>query len=88
MEIGQQRIAELSGDAMALIDLIAASGSLPPASAGAFWPGICRPAAISQTASFQFWLRQSWAISARASSCSCEVIQSPVKQAEMYSVRR
>ena len=55
------RIAELSGEAMALIDLIAASGSLL-ASAGVFWPGICKPEAISQTASFQFWSRQSWAI--------------------------
>ena len=83
------RIAELSALARALIERMAASGSLPPASAVAlFWPGICNPCSMSHVASRQFCSRHSWAISRRASSCSWDSIHRPVKQAEMYSVRR
>ena len=80
-------MAELSALARALIDRIAASGSLPPASAVwlLFWPGICNPCSMSHVASRQFRSRQSRAISRRASSCSWLSIHRPVKQAEMYS---
>ena len=37
-KLASTRIAELSADAKALIERMAASGSLPPASAGLFWP--------------------------------------------------
>ena len=83
-------MAELSAQARALIERMAASGSLPPASADwpLVWPGICRPCSMSHVASRQFCSRQSWAISRRASSCSWLSIQRPVKQAEIYSARR
>ena len=47
--------AELSAEASAFSDRMAASGSLPPASAVWLfaWPGRCKPRSISQTASRQ-----------------------------------
>jgi len=66
------RSAELSAPARALIDLMAANGSLPPASAGCSLPGICSPASTFHVASFQSWSRHIWAISRKASSCSAD----------------
>ena len=45
------------------------------------WPAIRSPWSMSQVASRQFSWRQSWAISASASSCSCDSIHMPVKHA-------
>ena len=50
--------------------------------------GMSGRGSMSQTASRQFSSRHIWAISARASSCSWDWTQRPVKQAEMYSRRR
>lgn len=78
--------AELSSAARALIERMAASGSLPPASAGCSAPGICNPLSMFQVARRQSWSRQSPAISRKASSCSQLSIQIAVKAAETYSV--
>ena len=67
-KLDSTRSAELSSDAKALMERIAASGSLPPASAGFFWPGICNPDAMSHVASVQSCARHNWVISRRASS--------------------
>ena len=66
--------AELSADARAFSERMAASGLFPPASVGwpLAWPGRCRPRSTSQTASRQFSLRHIWAISTSASGCSCD----------------
>ena len=52
----------------------------------AVWPVSRRPELASQTASRQSFSRHAWAISVRASWCSWESTQMPVKQAETSSV--
>src|SRR5688572_11904154 len=66
---------------------MAASGSCPAPSDEAC-PPTANPDSMSQVASDQLSCRQSWAISARASWCSWDSIQMPVKQARTYSDKR
>jgi len=47
-----------------------------------------KPVSKFQVANRHSWSRQSWAISRWASSCSCDSIQRPVKQAWISSVNR
>ena len=76
-----------SGVASALMARIAANGSLLLASDSG-WPETLSPASMSQVASCHCSSRQSWAISVRASWCSWDSIQMPVKHALTYSERR
>ena len=77
-----------SDEASASSALIAASGSWPPASLAPFWPATRKPWSMSQVAKCQTSSRQSWPISAKASSCSWDSIQIPVKHARTYSLSR
>src|SRR5665213_1888906 len=89
-KFGNTSSADPFGVARALTDLIAATGSVAIAAVAA-WPlapATDKPLSTSQVASAHFSSRHSWAISRRASGCSCDCNQMPVKQAEIYSLSR